>query len=63
MTEQYICPKCDRKTLVAEFPDQYEVWLKCPSCNFFMGMSNEDWHRIHNSPNISEKIRKMANKA
>ena len=25
-----------------------------------MGMSNDDWHRMENSPNINEKIKKMA---
>jgi len=25
-------------------------------------MSNEDWHRMENSPNINEKIAKMAKK-
>jgi hypothetical protein len=27
-----------------------------------MGMSNADWHRMENSPNINEKIKKMAKK-
>jgi predicted RNA-binding Zn-ribbon protein involved in translation (DUF1610 family) len=57
-----ICPQCGKSTLRAEFPDQYEAWLKCSSCNFFMGMSNGDWHRMENSPNINEKIAKMAKK-
>jgi predicted RNA-binding Zn-ribbon protein involved in translation (DUF1610 family) len=57
-----ICPQCGESTLRAEFPDQYEAWLKCSSCNFFLGMSNEDWHRMENSPNINEKIAKMAKK-
>jgi hypothetical protein len=25
-----------------------------------MGMSNEEFHRMENSPNINEKIKKMA---
>jgi hypothetical protein len=25
-------------------------------------MSNDDWHRMENSPNINEKIKKMAKK-
>jgi hypothetical protein len=25
-----------------------------------MGMSNDDWHRMKNSPNINEKLKKMA---
>ncbi|MFA4876899.1 MAG: hypothetical protein WC586_05760 [Methanoregula sp.] len=54
------CPKCKKSTLAAEFPDQYEVWLKCSACNFFLGMSHDDWHRVQNSPNINEKILKMA---
>nr|WP_319375611.1 hypothetical protein [uncultured Methanoregula sp.] len=54
------CPRCGKPTLAAEFPDQYEVWLKCSSCNFFMGMSHDDWHRVENSPNKNAKIHKMA---
>jgi ribosomal protein S27AE len=54
------CPKCGKPTLAAEFPDQYEVWFKCSSCNYFLGMSHDDWHRIQNSPNLHEKIQKMA---
>jgi hypothetical protein len=27
-----------------------------------MGMSNDEWHHMQNSPNINEKIRKMAHK-
>jgi hypothetical protein len=53
------CPVCGESTLHAEFPDQYEAWIKCP-CGFFMGMSNQDWHRMENSHNINEKIKKMA---
>jgi hypothetical protein len=53
------CPQCGKMTLHVEFPDQYEAWIKCP-CGFFMGMSNDDWHRMENSRNIDEKIRKMA---
>lgn len=58
----YTCPQCGKTTLHAEFPDQYEVWTKCSSCSFFMGMSNDEWHHMENSPNVSEKIRKMAAK-
>ena len=54
------CPMCGKTTLRAEFPDQYETWIKCSSCSFFMGMSHDEWHRMENSPNISEKIKKMA---
>lgn len=53
------CPQCGKSTLRAEFPDQYEAWIKCP-CGFFMGMSDDDWHHMKNSPNINEKIKKMA---
>jgi hypothetical protein len=62
MTKNLSCPKCGKSTLNVESPDQYEVWLKCPSCNFFLGMSKDEWHRIENSPNINEKIHKMAKK-
>jgi len=58
--EKLKCPQCGESTLHAEFPDQFEAWVKCSSCNFFMGMSNDDWHRMKNSPNINEKIKKMA---
>ena len=56
------CPRCGESTLHAEFPDQYEAWIKCSSCGLFLGMSNTEWHQIENSPNINEKIRKMAKK-
>ena len=36
------------------------AWTKCSSCNFFMGMSNEEWHRMESSPNLNDKIKKMA---
>jgi ribosomal protein S27AE len=58
--EKLICPQCGKPTVHAEFPDHYEAWIKCPACGFFMGMSNEEWHRMENSPNIDEKIKKMA---
>jgi ribosomal protein S27AE len=58
--EKLTCPRCGEPTLHAEFPDQFEAWIKCSSCDFFMGMSNDDWHRMENSPNINEKIKKMA---
>jgi hypothetical protein len=54
------CPGCGESTLHAEFPDQYECWIKCSSCGFFMGMSNDDWHHMENSPNLNGKIKKMA---
>ncbi len=60
MQESLVCPQCGKPGLTVEYPDQYEVWLKCPSCSFFHGMSNEDWHRIKNSPNINHKIKKLA---
>jgi ribosomal protein S27AE len=58
--EKLTCPRCGESTLHAEFPDQFEAWIKCSSCDFFMGMSNDEWHRMENSPNINEKIKKMA---
>ena len=58
--EKLTCPRCGESTLHAEFPDQFEAWIKCSSCDFFMGMSNDEWHRMKNSPNINEKIKKMA---
>jgi len=60
--EKLTCPQCGKPTLTAEFPDQYEAWMKCSSCGFFMGMSKADWHRMKNSPNIGNKIKKMAMK-
>jgi len=54
------CPQCGKSTLHAEFPDHYEAWIKCSSCGFFMGMSNDKWHRMENSPNLNGKIKKMA---
>jgi ribosomal protein L37AE/L43A len=60
--KKLVCPQCGKATLHAEFPDQFEAWVKCSSCDFFMGMSNGEWHRMENSPNISEKIKKMAKK-
>jgi predicted nucleic acid-binding Zn ribbon protein len=62
MEKSLTCPRCGKSTLKAEFPDQYEVWLKCSSCRFFMGMSHDEWHHMENSPNINQKIRKMAEK-
>jgi len=53
------CPQCGKSTLRVEFPDKYEAWVKCP-CGFFMGMSNSDWHKMENSPNLNVKIKKMA---
>ncbi len=58
--EKLTCPRCGESTIHAEFPDQFEAWMKCSSCDFFMGMSNDEWHRMENSPNINAKIKKMA---
>jgi hypothetical protein len=58
--ESLICPQCGKPAIHVEFPDHYEAWTKCSECGFFMGMSNEEWHRIENSENINEKIKKMA---
>jgi ribosomal protein S27AE len=56
------CPRCGKSTLHAEFPDHYEAWIKCSSCGFFMGMSNDEWHCMENSPNIDKKIKRLAKK-
>jgi len=58
--EKLICPQCGKPAIHVEFPDHYEAWTKCSECGFFMGMSNEEWHRMENSENINEKIKKMA---
>ena len=58
--EKLICPRCGEPALHIEFPDHYEAWTKCSECGFFMGMSNEEWHRMESSPNLNEKIKKMA---
>ena len=60
--QKLICPRCGKPALHAEFPDHYEAWTKCSECGFFMGMSNEEWHRMESSPNINQKIKKMAMK-
>ncbi len=62
MERIYSCPRCKKQSLHPEFPDKYEVWLKCTECGFFLGMSDYDWHHIANSPNINDKIRKKAMK-
>jgi len=58
--EKLICPQCGKLTLHAEFPDHYEAWVKCSECGFFMGMNNRLWHNMENSPNLNQKIKKMA---
>ena len=58
--EKLICPQCGHLTVHVEFTDQYEAWIKCSTCNFFMGLSYADWHLMENSHNINEKIKKMA---
>ena len=62
LQQKLTCPHCGKPTLHAEFPDHYEAWIKCSSCHFFMGMSGAEWHSMENSPNLNEKIRKMAEK-
>ncbi|MBN2734643.1 MAG: hypothetical protein JXQ82_07305 [Methanomicrobiaceae archaeon] len=63
MTEKLIeCPKCGKKALFAEHPDEYEVWLKCRECSYFRGMSKEEWHKLENSPNLEEKLKKYYKK-
>ncbi|MEN6444000.1 MAG: hypothetical protein ABFC71_09655 [Methanoregula sp.] len=58
--EKLICPRCGKPALHAEFPDRYEAWTKCSECGFFMGMSGKEWHLMESSPNLNEKIKKMA---
>jgi len=58
--EKLVCPQCGKSVLHVEFPDHYEAWTKCPDCGFFMGMSNEEWHRMESSTNLNGKIKKMA---
>lgn len=63
MTEKEIeCPKCKKRSVYVEHPDEYEVWLKCRECDYFQGMSKADWHKIHNSPNLDAKLRKIYEK-
>jgi hypothetical protein len=31
-------------------------------CGFLWGMSKDEWHSMENSPNLNEKIKKMAKK-
>lgn len=59
-SEKLICPQCGKTTVRVEFPDHYEAWVKCSDCHFFMGMSNEEWHRMENSKNLNKNIKKMA---
>jgi len=58
--EKLICPRCGKTTVHIEFPDHYEAWVKCSNCHFFMGMSNEEWHRMENSKNLNKDIKTMA---
>ena len=62
MTTTSTFPDSGKPMLTAKFADKFKVWLKCSSCGFFMGMSDDDWHHMVNSPNINQKIRKMAGK-
>jgi len=50
-----VCPQCGKSTLHAEFPDHYEAWTKCSNCGFFMGMSNEEWHKMESSHNLKRE--------
>jgi|GEM_PF-1348267 len=62
MNDPIICPKCGKKSVTIQNPDQYEYWLTCSDCDYFQGMSHDDWHRIHNSPHLEDKLRKMYEK-
>jgi len=62
MTTTSTFPESGKPMPTAKFADIFKVWLKCSSCGFFMGMSDDDWHHMVNSPNINQKIRKMAGK-
>ncbi len=51
------CPECGEQTLNVEQPSDNEIWIKCSTCNLFIGLSEEEWHQIHNSPHLEKKIR------
>jgi len=59
MDDQIICPKCGKQSVKIQNPDQYEYWLTCSECDYFQGISRDDWHKIHNSPHLEAKLKKM----
>ncbi len=56
------CPECGEQTLNVEQPSDNEIWIKCSTCDLFMGLSEEEWHQIHNSPHLEKKIRALYEK-
>ncbi|MCP1714674.1 transcription elongation factor Elf1 [Methanocalculus alkaliphilus] len=56
------CPQCGEMTVVAERPSDNEIWIKCGTCDLFIGLSEEEWNRIRASENREEKIRSIYQK-
>lgn len=56
------CPECGEQTVIVEQPSDNEIWIKCSTCDLFIGLSEEEWHHIHNSPNLEKKIRALYEK-
>jgi hypothetical protein len=56
------CPQCGEPTIEIQTPSDNEIWIKCGTCNLFIGLSEEEWHKIQNSPNLEEKIRRLYHK-
>ncbi len=50
------CPQCGEPTLYVESPADYEIWIKCSTCSLFMGLSEEEWSHIKNSPDLDKTI-------
>ncbi|MBN1166951.1 MAG: hypothetical protein JXA44_07445 [Methanospirillaceae archaeon] len=62
MNDLIVCPKCGKKSVTIQNPDQYEYWLTCSECDYFQGISTDEWHKIHNSPHLVDKLRKLYEK-
>ncbi|MCP1661889.1 MAG: hypothetical protein D5R99_00785 [Methanocalculus sp. MSAO_Arc1] len=56
------CPQCGEPTLHVEQPSDNEIWIKCGTCNLFIGISEEEWHQIRHSENIEGRIRSLYEK-